>query len=455
MSDSRPPNLMVPASLDAASPVSTHAHGSPSRLSSDAATRLHQTVEADTDTPSQPLRQKTSSLRLATAAARGMVKGLFNIGGKLSAAGSSEHASPPKSPSTTSLVSANLSVAESEEEEEYIYNINDATGPQQLPPLEGGRGRRFRPVLKRKVLPVEYTDFPPFDPPEGSERMVAPADTETPSSSRSSSRETILNVGPLERKGSWRGKYNYRRVRQMRSDTSDSGRDNINTPVKVEPKIDKQEQKPPKSPASQKLPQKLRSRNLNTTEVASSSPSPGRKRNISSRTPSAPRAVADPRQRPSSPASILMHAPPPSRCTSTSSLPTLIYEYAPLMDNSSSTSINSNGQITSLSPVTYKLPVTDGYVSFPPFISRNCFSRGASRLGRILGGNRNASTSSLPETLEDNQSGFRRTLRYLEPLKRRSGSISTFGTNFENASIAESIDGVSVAELNGTLALGR
>lgn len=90
MSDSRPPNLMVPASLDAASPVSTHAHGSPSRLSSDAATRLHQTVEADTDTPSQPLRQKTSSLRLATAAARGMVKGLFNIGGKLSAAGSSE-----------------------------------------------------------------------------------------------------------------------------------------------------------------------------------------------------------------------------------------------------------------------------------------------------------------------------------------------------------------------------
>lgn len=77
---------------------------------------------------------------------------------------------------------------------------------------------------------MEYTDFPPFDPPEGSERMVAPADTGTPSSSRSSSRETILNVGPLERKGSWRGKYNYRRVRQMRSDTSDSGRDNINTP---------------------------------------------------------------------------------------------------------------------------------------------------------------------------------------------------------------------------------
>lgn len=123
------------------------------------------------------------------------------------------------------------------------------------------------------------------------------------------------------------------------------------------------------------------------------------------------------------------------------------------MDNSSSTSINSIGRITSLSPVTYKLPDTDGYVSFPPFVSRNYFSRGNSRLERLLGGNRNASTSSLPETLED--SSFRRTPRYLEPLKRRSGSISTFGTNFDNASISESVDGVSVAELNGTPVLGR
>lgn len=90
MPNGRPPNLMAPASLDAASPVPMHAHASPGLLSSDAATRLHQTVEADTDAPTHPLRQKTSSLRLATAAARGMVKGLFNIGGKLSAAGSSE-----------------------------------------------------------------------------------------------------------------------------------------------------------------------------------------------------------------------------------------------------------------------------------------------------------------------------------------------------------------------------
>jgi hypothetical protein len=161
------------------------------------------------------------------------------------------------------------------------------------------------------------------------------------------------------------------------------------------------------------------------------------------------------RQRLSSPSSMLMHAPPPSLCASISSLQTVIYEYAPLMDNSSSTSISSNGRITSLSPVTYKLSDTDGYVSFPPFVSRNYFSRGTSRLGRLLGGNRNASTSSLPETLEDNQSSFKKTLRYLEPLRRRSGSISTFGTNFDNASIAESIDRVSVIESNGTSASGR
>ncbi|KAI5839522.1 hypothetical protein DFP73DRAFT_529968 [Morchella snyderi] len=459
MPNGHSPNLMAPASLDAASPVPTHAHASPGLLSSDAVIRLHQTVEADPDAPTQSLRQKTSSLRLATAAARGMVKGLFSIGGKMSTwpeikKGSSygkTDASPPKSPSTTSLVSANLSVTESEEDEEYIYNINAATSPQLLPPLQGGHGRRFRSVLKRSVIPAQYTDFPPFDPPEGSGGMIALADTGTPSSSRSSSRETILNVGPLERKGSWRGKYNYRRVRQMRSDTSDSGRDNRNPPVKVEPEMDKQE--PSTSPALQNLPQKTPTRTLTTVEISSLSPSPDRKKNTSSHGPSSSNATTNSRQRLSSPSSILMHAPPPSPCTSISSLPTVIYEYTPLVDNSSSASINTHGQITSLSPVTYTLPATDGYVSFPPFVSKSYFSRAPSRLGRLLVGNHNASTPSLSETSVDNQNSFRRKLRYLEPLRRSSGSISTFGTNFDNASIAESPDGMSVIVSNGTSAL--